>query len=122
MLLERFSQLIDESGIGAAVEARRKILNETDPDYILVERVRHFFGVSTKMAKALCELAVREGLFLRGEAVLCPIDEQIITDTLREKLPEKVHCQVCEGFGREADYPLSKCKQMTFYRINPDRR
>ena len=45
MWFERFSELIDRTWVGAAVEGRRRILENTDPQHIDVERVRQFFGV-----------------------------------------------------------------------------
>jgi hypothetical protein len=118
MWFERFSELIDRSSIGAAVELRKRILEETDPQHIYVEKVRQFFGVSTSIAKALCELAVREGSFVRCEAVLCPEQEQIIKEACGdEEFPASVHCDVCEDLGLDSDYPLAQCKRMTFYRV-----
>lgn len=123
MWLERFSQLIEASPIGAVVERRKEILRNTDPQRIYIENVRSFFGISTTMAKALCELAVREGLFMRCTAILCPIDEQVVDEACDDDpLLETIHCDVCEGFGRErSDYLTKECKSLDFYRVRPER-
>lgn len=122
MWLERFSQLIDASPIGAAVERRKEILRNTDPQRIYVENVRRFFGIKTALAKALCELAVREGLFIRCVAILCPTDERVVEEPCGDDpLPETVHCDVCEGFNRErSDYPITECRRLDFYRVRPE--
>lgn len=121
MWLERFLQLIEASPIGAAVERRKEILRNTDPQRIYVENVRHFFGITTTMAKALCDLAVRQGIFDRCVAVLCPNDEceRIVEEACGDAaLPETIHCDVCEGFNREhTEFPLDACKRLTFYRV-----
>lgn len=118
MWLERFSRLIDQSALGAAVESRKRILEETDPHHIYVEKVRQFFGIPTSIAKALCELAVREGLFIRCEGIRCPEHDQIVKEVCGdESPPENIHCDVCEDLGLEPDYPLAKCKRITFYRV-----
>lgn len=118
MWLERFSQLIDESAIGSAVESRKRILEETDPRHIYVEKVRQFFGVSTSIARALCELAVREGLFIRCEGIRCPNDDRIVEEACGDTQPPQViHCEVCEDLDLESDFALAQCKRITFYRV-----
>ena len=118
MWLERFSQLIDQSPIGAMVESRKKILEETDPRHIYIENVRHFFGLPHSIAKGLLELGVREGLFLRCEGIRCPNDDRIVEEACgEERLPEHIHCYVCEGLDLNADFSAAQCKRLTFYRV-----
>ena len=112
-------QLIDSSAIGAAVESRKRIIEETDPGHIYVENVRQFFGLPTSVAKGLCELAVREGLFIRCEGIRCPNDDRFIEEICNdEKPPESLDCDVCEDLGLRADFAISECKRLTFYRVN----
>lgn len=121
MWLERFSQLIDQSPIGAAVESRRKILEDTDPRHIYIENVRQFFGIPHSIAKGLLELGVREGLFFRCEGIRCPNDDRIVEEACgEEKLPEDIHCDICEGLDLDADFPTAQCKRLTFYRVREE--
>lgn len=121
MWLKRFFQIIDDSPVGAFVEKRRKLLEYTgEPNRIYVENVRSFFGVSTFVAKALCDLAVRRGLFERCSGILCPHDERILFESCDpdSALPETVTCSVCEALEIEPNaFSSRECRELSFYRV-----
>jgi hypothetical protein len=121
MWLERFFELIDRSSLGVAIEKRRALLEYTgEPARIYIENVRAFLGVSHGMARALCELAVRTGLFERCEAVLCPHDKRVLLDACEpDDLPEAdVACGVCESLEIEPHvFNLRECQRLPFYRL-----
>jgi hypothetical protein len=81
---------------------KAKIVEETDPDKIYVENVRSFFNISTRLAKYLCALAVRQGIFRKKYAVECKNNDCNCTikvfDT-KEEIPENINCFQCELDG-----------------------
>jgi len=114
-------KLIDESPIGVAVEKRRRLLQYTgEPNRIYIENVRSFFGVPHRIAKAMCELAVRQGFFERCLAVLCPNDERVLIDTCEPNaiLPNEISCEVCESLEVERSvFSPGECRTLPFYRV-----
>lgn len=122
MWFERFWQLIDHSPIGVAVEKRRRLLEYTgDPARIYVENVRSFFGVSHGLAKTMCELAVRQGLFDRCSVLLCPHDERVLFETCSEDdgPPDEIACSICEAMEIEPSvFSPNDCRSMPFYRLH----
>lgn len=124
MWLERFFHLIDESPIGAAVEKRRRLLEISEtPGRIYVENVRSFFGISFRMAGALCDLAVRQGLFEKCAGLLCPHDQRILFESCGpdDAWPDSLRCSVCEALGIEPhEFSSRECKTLPFYRVAHD--
>ena len=121
MWLERFLSLIDRTAVGAFVAKRHELLERTDPDRIYVENIRSFFGFPFPVAKALCELAVREGLFVRRVGLLCPNDpcrRLILALSPDEAVPATVNCQVCEVDERDPhEFPADALTHIVFYRL-----
>jgi len=124
MWFERFLQLIDRSPIGAVVERRRRLLEYTgEPARIYVENVRAFFGVSHGVAKLMCELGVRQGLFERCEAFMCPHDARVIFERCDEEVaaPASLPCEVCEALEIEPRaFAPAECRVVPFYRLAHD--
>lgn len=122
MLFERFFQRIDDSAVGAFVEKRRRLLEQNDDGpRIYVENVRSFFGMSERVARALCEFAVRQGLFERCVGVRCPNDDRILIDQCDPSvaLPQTVDCEACEASEEDSHvFTVSDCKTITFYRLH----
>lgn len=120
MWLERFFQLIDRSPLGTAVEKRRRLLEYTgEPARIYVENVRSFFGVSHRVAQKMCDLAVRQGLFERCLAFLCPRDERVIFEACGPDAaaPSHLMCEVCEALEEPSDFESTQCRRMPYYRL-----
>ena len=123
MSLTKFFDIIDRSFIGRFVDRQLDIIEKTDPNRIFVENIRSFYGMPTKVAKFFCDLAVREGVFIKKYAVVCPNSscERIIRtfDSLDE-IPAEITCETCEVQGDEATFGLSEKSIITFYQLNKD--
>jgi hypothetical protein len=120
MLLQKFLNLIDETPIGRAVSRKEELIDQLDPERIYVENVRSFFGVPFGIAQLLCEMAVRERLFLRRYGVMCPYCDRIIVSVKSEKdIPDRLLCEVCERNERDRyEYSRSECALATYYKLN----
>jgi hypothetical protein len=57
---------------------RLEAIEALDASRIYVENVRSLFGISTGLAKRLCELAVRQGFLEKRIQVLCP-DQAVLS-------------------------------------------
>ena len=96
--------------------ARLEAIEALDPSHIYVENVRSLFGISTSLAKRLCELAVRQGFLEKRIQVLCP--DQTVADEAptEEQLPAEVSCwEDVQGSYRETTYQTSRLKKLEFY-------
>ena len=118
MLLEKFSEIIDRSGIGAAISDRQRMIEQTNPNRIYVENVRSFFHIPSSVAKGLLDLAVRSGELEKRVGVLCPNCERMIADAESGYEPDQVSCNICEVNGEEHScFPLDACQKIEFYRV-----
>ncbi|WP_294346233.1 hypothetical protein [Sphingobacterium sp.] len=113
-------EIIDKTWIGDFGRRKSDIITSTDPDKIYVENIRAFFGGSTRMAKFLCDLAVRTGHFTKHIGFECPNCHSIIKTipyTKNIKL-SKVKCSLCE-IRDEGDFEFdtSKVDKIVFYRL-----
>jgi hypothetical protein len=119
MLLEKFSNIIDHSPIGAAVGYRQQLIKELDPNRIDVENIRHFFGIQFKLAKWLCDIAVTQGAFERRIGLQCPNCDSMLGDfSENDKIPEIVSCENCKRMGEEQiNFKSSSCQKIPFYKI-----
>ena len=123
MWLERFLKLIDRSRFGVAIKKRRQLLEYGDtPGRIYVENVRAFLGIPHRAARALCDLAVRQGLFDRCTAIMCPHDERVLLEMCDPEggaEPVTLSCEVCEALEIEPfEFKLRDCRAMPFYRVH----
>jgi hypothetical protein len=123
MFLERFSEIIDRSRIGASVAKRRELIKRTDPRRIYPENIRSFFHIPRRLAIWLCELAVLEGLFEKRIGFLCPNEDchRMLVDRDREDLSEnELTCEQCEALERDRHvFPPVDCRKIVFYRLAP---
>ena len=120
MSLQRFLSLIDKTPIGAFVDRQQELLEQTDPDRIYVENIRAFFGIPFNVARALCDLAVREHIFVRKIGLSCPTDHRILLVVDSEsEIPAKVRCEVCEANERDQyEYNGAELERVVFYKLN----
>jgi hypothetical protein len=118
---EKFSNIIDRSAIGAAVERRRELINRTDPRRIYPENIRSFFHIPLPLAQWLLELAVKEGIFQKRIGYLCPNDDchSMIADVSADEQPfGPLICESCEALERENYvFEPGECRQVVFYRL-----
>ena len=122
MSLVRFFDAVDKTFIGRFVEGKAEQIRETDPNRIFVENVRSFFGITTPLARALCELAVKEGVFERQVAAICPKDFQIIaTYTSKKEIPIPLKCTTCELNEEEKyEFNADELRFETYYKLVSD--
>lgn len=123
MLLERFLNLIDNSKmIGNVIANKQALIESTDPDRIYVENIRSFFSVPHRVAKLLCEMAVKDRIFLKRYGYLCANEDCESLIFVSEKhidTDDKIICETCEL--REKDttkFNLKDLEEVTFYKLN----
>jgi len=120
MSLQRFLNLIDKTpGIGPFLAKREEIIEHTDPDRIYVENIRAFFGFPFKVAAFLCELAVRQRLFVRKFGLTCPQCGKILLSVDSEDdIPNEVACDVCEANERDKyTFQAQELERLIFYQL-----
>jgi len=97
-------------------EKRLQAIEDIDPQHIYVENIRAVFGISSGLAKRLCELAVRRGILAKGVEVLCPDHVVAAEAASRELLPPEVSCwQDVHGTFEQVTYATAGLQKMEFY-------
>ena len=118
MSLTRFFEIIDSSGIGNMVRYRADLIAKTDPERIYVENIRSFFHLPHATARFLCDLAAKEGVFIKKIGFLCPNHQNIMRSfQAGSALPDTVGCQVCEAEGLETEYKTKELEKIVFYSV-----
>jgi hypothetical protein len=116
----KFLQAIDNSFIGRLVQSKLNIIEHTDPNRIYVENIRSFYHLPYSVAKFFCEMAVKQGYFVKRYAVICPNQGNIIKSvSSRFDLPEKIYCETCAALDKDKyEFNLGECKVDEFYKLN----
>ena len=119
MLLEKFLNLIDKTWIGRSIDRKRELIANTDPDRIYVENIRQFFHMPYRLAKSLCEMAVREKIFNKKEGVICPSCGRIIKSCeAGESLKGAITCTVCQSNEEESySFDVNNLDRRIFYQL-----
>lgn len=117
----KFLQRIDKTFIGEFVSRKQQIIASTDPNRIFVENIRSFFGISTRLATILCELAVRDGILTKKIGVECPNSDCgrliLSVDDLKQ-IPETIVCQTCElRENHDYEFHVKSVRTTTFYQL-----
>ena len=122
MSLLRFLQTIDNSGIGKFIDKKLNVLKSTNPDRIYVENIRSFYNLPFNTAKLLCNMAVKENLFIKKFGVMCPdgdCERIILSVNSLDDLPERISCDTCELLEKEKfEYTKSELNIIEFYQLN----
>lgn len=122
MWLKKLLTKIDETSVGGWVEDKRRTISDTDLDRIEVENVRSFFGLTTGLARGLCDLAVRDGVLKKLIAVECPNEicrRTIKTVSPDASLEDEYTCTACEFAGREPYiFDVEDVKTRVFYQLS----
>lgn len=122
MSFTKFFDLIDRSFVGAIVRRKAELIEKTDPNRIWVENVRAFFGVPTGTARHFCEVAVREGAFVKKRALLCGNEDcrrVILSGDPDDPLPPTIECENCRDLEREpSSFLAADLPTMDFYQLN----
>lgn len=95
------------------------IMRKTDPDHIYVENIRSFFNMPHRIARLMCEMAVREGVLEKMIGLKCPKCHRIIQSLPYEDvLPETLSCIICEmNEEEEFVYNVQDLQQVIYYRL-----
>ena len=104
------------------LDRKAELLSLTDPDRIYVENIRALFNLPTKVAKFLCELAVRSGQFEKVHGIKCPsCGRTIKVSSDKSTLPSHITCAVCEALEKDTyDFEVSESMILTFYKLRRD--
>ena len=96
--------------------ARIEAIEKIDPEHIYVENIRAVFGFTTPVARALCDLAVQQGILQRRVEVRCPDETAAAYAPSVEDLPRMVSCW-CEVNGNyeERSFETQSLKHYYFY-------
>lgn len=100
---------------------KAKIIEKTDPDRIYIENIRSFFNIPHSIARTLCEIAVRQGLFKKKIAIECGnhnCKRVIKTYSTREKLPQRIICDICEAENKDIyEFTEKEYRVVEYYKL-----
>lgn len=106
------------------LDRKASIIEETNPDKIYVENIRSFFNISTRLARLLCKLAVRQGIFKRKFAVECgnqSCGSVIEVYNTKEEIPEHLDCLTCQIEGHnDFSFKTSDLNIVEYYQYIED--
>lgn len=120
MSYHKFWQTINKSFIGRLVDRKTEAFKELDPQHIYVENIRRFFSIPYKLAKFICDMAVKQHLFNKKIGVYCPDCGRMIESVNnKSEVPDTIKCEVCEQL-EHAKYLFKKseCQTLEFYQLN----
>jgi hypothetical protein len=120
MLLLKLFHIIDNSFIGRSVEKRMNILASTDPNKMYLENIRSFYHIPKSLAQLLCNMAVKERLFIKKIEITCPHCGRCLMEVdKRSEIPESISCDVCElNEVENFEFNPTKLTTMEFYSLN----
>jgi len=81
-----------------------KSIEVLDPDRIYVENMRSVLNTNTRIAKIVCNLAVRKGYFKKFYAIQCRNEScgrVIESFESLEGIPSEISCYICKDDGAE---------------------
>jgi hypothetical protein len=114
----KFSQIIDKSFIGKFVDKKVPIWQQINPDKFYVENIRQFFNLSTRIAKFFCDVAVRQGIFVKNFELYCPNEGRAIgTYKSKNDIPKTIECQNCQLLEKKYQFDTSNCQVEEFYTL-----
>lgn len=97
-----------------------KALEKLNPDRIYVENMRYLLGTSNRIAKLVCNIAVRKGYFEKYYALECKNEDcrRIIGSYKKiSEIPEVVTCLTCEEDGEfESQFSTRELNKIPFYK------
>jgi len=120
----RLLEIIDSTFIGKLITRKQELMDRTDPDRIYVENIRSFFNIPTSVARFLCELAARQGLFRKKIGVLCENEECgriILTVDDPGAIPSIVECKTCTlREAEKSEFNKEELQTIVFYQLVRD--
>lgn len=108
-----------EGRVGKFFDKKFKIINSTVPSRIYPENVRAFFGINRLAARAICNMAVADGVFTRKVGLECPNDGRIVVSYSEgENIAETVVCDICESRGEDVfEFKSQDMPHIEFYQL-----
>lgn len=104
-----------------SIQRKLEAIRSTNPNRIYVENIRAFYNMTTFEARLLCELAVREGLFIKKYGVTCPntsCRRILATYSSKKEIPQVINCSICEDKGEESfEFKVKPEDIITFYQL-----
>jgi hypothetical protein len=95
---------------------RLEAIGRIDPKHIYVENIRAVFGLTTPIARGLCELAVKQGILKKAVEVRCPDETSAAEAPTEAALPPSVPCwSEVDGNYKEQLLPTKNLKLYDFY-------
>lgn len=100
------------------IDRKTEAYKKLDPERIYIENIRAFFGISYGIAKLLCEMAVKEGVFGKKYGLVCPNCGRIIKSYDSTKnFPKDLECEICESLDLSYRFNLANIEVKPFYRL-----
>tara|TARA_R100001369_G_scaffold66119_1_gene93267 strand:+ start:32 stop:379 length:348 start_codon:yes stop_codon:yes gene_type:complete len=103
-----------------SIKKINKALEELNPDRIYVENMRYLLGTSSRIARLVCNIAVRKGHFEKYYAIECKNENcrRIIGSYKNlSEIPDKVTCFLCEEDGeKESQFSTKELNIIPFYK------
>jgi hypothetical protein len=101
---------------------RLSAIERLDPSHIYVENIRSIFGLTTALARGLCELAVSQGILTKMVEVRCPDETTAAEAPSAAVLPSHVICwKEVDGNFVEAEYDTAALNKYDFYVYKQER-
>lgn len=106
----RFSKLVPASKIAQMMQL--------DPNRIYVENVRSILGSPSWLARFICELGVRRGVFEKKVQVLCPDGAAVLTASSADEVPTTVLCwEESDGDWTQTSFESANLQKLEFYSL-----
>lgn len=100
---------------------KSELISQIDTNRIYVENVRSFFHVPYRVAKLLCEMAVKEGYFRKKTALVCPNDNCKRVIKIQGKLNDDntIKCENCDANEEnKCEFNIDELQKVEFYQLN----
>ena len=103
-----------------SVKQIKKSLETLNPDRIYIENIRSVLGSNTRIATIICNIAVRQGFFVKRYALACKNDscDRILASySSLDQIPKRITCDFCEEEGKmESTFNSSDLDIIPFYK------
>lgn len=103
--------------IRSFIEKKAEIARRTNPDQILVEDVRQFLGLPSRLARAMLDLGVREGWLQKYVGLINPATSRMVAAVpFGETPPSTITDPVAADMGEESELEVTDMDRLVFYK------
>jgi len=106
------------------INNKANILSRLDPDRIYVENIRGFYNLPFKVARFLCDMAVKQHYFSKHIGIVCPnTDCQRLVTTVKNysEINSTFECEHCRELERDTfEFIPSMKDTVEFYKLNKE--